>query len=83
MKVDRQIVIAVAYGFAIGLAVGIVLESSGVLQGLDRLVARHVQRQDPEPATAEAPVVPPPQERAGPANTSPAPATEYPVEEPV
>lgn len=36
LKANRQLILAVAYGFAIGLSVGILLEASGALVALDR-----------------------------------------------
>lgn len=57
MTIDRKAALYVLYGFALGLAVGIALESSGALAGLDRLVPRR-GAQEAATAVIDAPVVP-------------------------
>lgn len=39
----RQLALAVAYGFVLGLAVGVVLEASGALAALDRGAGRFLR----------------------------------------
>ena len=49
--VDKRLVMTLAYGFALGLAVGVLLEASGALEALDRLVGgRRVRPEAPEAA---------------------------------
>jgi hypothetical protein len=38
--VSKQVALAVLYGFALGLAVGVVLESAGALAALDEAAGR-------------------------------------------
>lgn len=55
LKANKQLILAVTYGFAIGLSAGVLLEASGALAGLDGLIARRTAPKAPPEAKEVAP----------------------------
>jgi hypothetical protein len=54
VELDKRAAMWLLYGFALGIAVGIVLESSGALSGLDRAIGRRFMAAAPPGAPEEA-----------------------------